>query len=217
MKTLYLGTDPTYVGREVTHYPVIDIALRGIPEHVLDALHTFTHLIFTSKNSVRLFFQVLKECRKTIPSVRFISVGKVTTEALISHSIEESLIITAQDECQEGVIDILCNHQDIQTILWPHSAQARPLLKTYLELHFKSCVMFSLYEPVPRKELPPIEIEEFDEIVFTSPSTVNAFWERFPTLPKKIVLVAQGAITKKVVQKLYNPHAVNILTSRIGG
>src|SRR5271167_1269331 len=70
MKTiLYLGTDPTQfeargkAAGHLIHYPVIKIVPRPVdhPEirQAFDDVDEYTHLIFTSKNAVKIFFDDL--------------------------------------------------------------------------------------------------------------------------------------------------------------
>src|SRR5271168_4113695 len=66
---LYLGTDPECFLHasppcKLIHYPVIAIVPRSIDDPAIQkayhALGRYTHLIFTSKNAVRVFFDHLR-------------------------------------------------------------------------------------------------------------------------------------------------------------
>lgn len=60
-KALYLGTDPSYYkakGVQIIHYPVIQIVPRidSCVKAAYSKLSSYTHLLFTSKNTVQVFF-----------------------------------------------------------------------------------------------------------------------------------------------------------------
>ena len=58
---------------------------------------------------------------------------------------------------------------------------------------YKEC---ALYDTVTYLPTPQLNLVEFDEIIFTSPSTVDAFVEIFRELPSDINLIAIGPITE---------------------
>lgn len=68
MSILYLGTDPN--DERFVHYPVIKIVPRSFDSpHVRAAfedLKEFTHIVFTSKNAVEVFFDLKSKAIKKI-------------------------------------------------------------------------------------------------------------------------------------------------------
>ncbi len=196
-KTLYLGTDPKhYPG--AFHFPVIRIVARKASDpHIIKVrqeLDRFSHLVFTSKHAVFQFFTLfngLSICTKTI-----FSVGKVTTEALRLHAPLDA--ITAKRECQEGVIELL-EKENLEgaRFLLVASELARPLLRTYLTQRGVEWTFCPLYTTVAHADGSLPHLEEFEAIVFTSPSVVEAFFSFFGTLPKHLKVITQGAVTKK--------------------
>jgi uroporphyrinogen-III synthase len=93
--TLYLGTDPTeFEGRgcatgHLIHYPVIKIVPRPLnhPEirQAFDDIDEYTHLIFTSKNAVKVFFLYLPFLKKSAEDLKektVIAIGEVTASHL---------------------------------------------------------------------------------------------------------------------------------------
>jgi uroporphyrinogen-III synthase len=53
-----------------------------------------------------------------------------------------------------------------------------------------------LYDPIFQAPLPIPNLDEFDEIVFTSPSTVRAFLAIYGEIPKDKIIAPIGPITK---------------------
>lgn len=203
-KILYLGTDPThYTGQgTLIHYPVIQIVPRkSSDERVNQALSNidkFTHLIFTSKNAVEVFFSFANEKKISLDvfqTKQFISIGSVTTRYLMRYGITP--YITSCEETQEGLVKEL-NQLDLSKafILLPRSSLSRPILTEFLQQKAILFCPLDLYDTIASPSLPPLDLTEIDEIIFTSPSTVRAFFLPGRQLPKHIVLTPIGPITK---------------------
>lgn len=199
MKTiLYLGTDPLSYetqGRcqgHLIHYPIIKIVPR--PAHTIKAykeLSAFTHIIFTSKNAVKVFF----EHHPVISEKQLIAIGTVTAAHLTLQGYPPQYI--AEQETQEGVIALL-KQLDLKDPFFflPRSSQARPLLIQFFEDHQIRYSACDLYDTVAQRlEVQP-DWEQIDEIVFTSPTTVRAFLEIFKKFPEGKKLTPIGPITE---------------------
>lgn len=98
---------------------------------------------------------------------------------------------------QEGVIELVSHLQG--HFFLPHSKLARPNLVEYFQANKIPFFALELYttefqcpEPIPN-------LEEFDEIVFTSPSTVEGFLRIYKTLPKSKKLTPIGPITQEAL------------------
>jgi uroporphyrinogen-III synthase len=202
--TLYLGTDPAQFECEghLIHYPVIKIVPRPLEElkHAYGQLEEFTHLIFTSKNAVKVFFGHLTSTDVLRPKT-LIAIGKVTAAYLSMKNFPPHHI--AQDETQEGVVQLLKELPlENSYIFLPRSSLSRPLLVQFFEesgIRYLAC---DLYETVTQILSPKPDLDLVDEIVFTSPSTVRAFLEIFGALPKHKKLIAIGPITEAALTEL---------------
>lgn len=116
-----------------------------------------------------------------------IAVGQKTAEAL------GRPCLVAEEETAEGVIKILKTLND-PYVLYPHSARSRSVISEYLtDIRHKEIIAYDTVSQVP---FDPPPLDPFDEIFFTSPSTVDAFLEIYGALPDK-QLIAQGEITRK--------------------
>lgn len=183
-KILYVGLDPSRYPRPVVHCPVIQIYPYALPAIDWPAV---THVIYTSRVAAQLLPKPEGKC--------VIAVGKATAEALGGADY------VACDERAEGVVALLESLAlNKAHVLYPHSARSRPLIRDYLEEKHIPHTAFALYETRPRPEAVLPDLDAFDEIVFTSPSTVEAFVALCGTLPAKR-LTAIGPVTEKALEK----------------
>ena len=194
---LYLGTDPSHFAArgKVLHYPVIKLIPRDIPAHVFDDMSLYTHCIFTSKNTV----SILKEKMplEMLKDKIIIAIGDVTRAKLE----EEGLVVSAvaKEETQEGVVEMLKSMSlDQAYIFLPHSALARDVLERFLVEHRVRHQICDLYDTVAQKLDPVPDLEMVETIVFTSPSTVRAFFEIFSFMPPEKKAVCIGPVTQEV-------------------
>ncbi len=214
MKTvLYLGTDPEHFLEnhrdcKVVHYPVIRIVLRKIEdEEVVQAykdLPCYTHILFTSKNAVQGFFELLALFhydKQLLYHKTFVAIGTATALAL--KCILRAPDLIAQQETQEGLIALLSQYCLTSAyILLPRSSLSRPLLLTFLKNNRVQHRAFDLYDTVLQKLEPLPNLDLIDEIVFTSPSTVKGFLQIFGKLPKDKNLRTLGQITKQILNEI---------------
>lgn len=194
---LYLGLDPTHFAHEgpLLHYPVIRTQKLPLTPHVRHLWPQITHVIFTSRTTVRYWWEEEPEFGKRVA----IAIGAGTASELILRGIQSLL---APSAVQEGVAQLLDTLDLFRAhILLPHSSLARPFLRTYLA---KRCAHFAfpLYETVLQKPEPVPSLENITEIVFTSPSTVEGFLKIYGRIPRRIPCTAIGPITQGVLCRI---------------
>lgn len=194
-RVLYLGTDPSNYSGEghLIHYPVIRVQPRPIDREAFAQLVVYTHIIFTSKYSVQFFFAALKELSLELGNQEIIAIGESTAKYIREKGVEP---LVAPDATQEGVIELL-SRKDLKQayVFLPRSSLARDLLPNFLQgagVRYRLC---DLYDTLPQKPEPVPNLDEVEEIVFTSPSTVRAFLDIFGSLPKNKILTPIGRIT----------------------
>ena len=204
-RILYLGLDPShYKGQgEVIHYPIIKIVPRPLSDpsihQAIKNFNDYSHIIITSKSTVAILQGYLVEMGIDLDCWKkkiTLAVGQVTAKHLEACGILPGRV--AQEETAEGII------QEIQRMplegahfFWPHSGQARPIIQSFLSQHnicHTSCIF---YDPVPQKSGILPEIGRFDEIIFTSPSTVDAFLKFYGKFPLHAELTPIGPVTAK--------------------
>lgn len=207
---LYLGTDPSHYLDEaavVVHFPLIRITPRDFGEFKIQSqfedLCEYTHFLLTSKHAVHIFIQALRAFGFSLDSVlrkQFFAIGTSTAEALRFYGIEN--ILLPKESTQEGMMDLLDQHDCEQGyFFYPRSSKARPVLSYYLRVRKLRHQVCDLYDTLDQKgaSLPPLE--KFHEIIFTSPSTVEAFQKLNITIPSHIAIKAIGPITKASLDK----------------
>ena len=192
---LYLGIDkPDYIDKKVLHVPLIET--KGLQPD-FSKLSDCSHVLVTSKMAVRYFMQRVE--KSELLNKQFISVGKKTTEALFSHGITN--VVTSLDESQEGIIELIKTLEK-PTIFWPHSNRSRDTLRDFLNEHnycYRACI---LYETLFKAPPGPVDFDTIDEIFFSSPSTVDAFFHFFGAPPAK-TLLTQGKVTKQHLDQIH--------------
>jgi uroporphyrinogen-III synthase len=198
---LYLGLclkTGYWKGLPAIHYPVIRTEKR-VNAYLKQALlqwPLFSHVIFTSQTAVGYWFE---DFQKPL-NQRFIAVGKQTAKALHSFGVDA---VVAEEETQEGVIALL-EKEDLSSafVFWPKSTKARPLLLDYLKEKKVKLSVLDLYETVLQKLEPVPDLSQIEEIVFTSPSTIEGFLQIYGSLPSHIRLTAIGPVTEKALSRI---------------
>lgn len=204
MRILYLGLEVPKNLQNAIHYPIIKIVPTDIESNdVVIAFRSvldYTHFVFTSKTAVDLFFKAFARYGyhpTQLNDKLFYSVGRMTTACLNRYGIFH--VATADEETAEGVVKILTASG---MYFWPHSAKSRPILKDFFEkneLIYRECILydtiFSMPGPLP-------DGDQFDEILFTSPSTVDAFLFFFKTFPFGKKLSTIGTVTKHYLTQM---------------
>jgi uroporphyrinogen-III synthase len=208
-RVLYLGLDPTHYqsNGQVTHWPIIQIVPRPLSDpSICKAFSHFahySHVIVTSKSTVAILQNYLPLhgiSLQTWAKKATLAVGQITANHLKAYGITP--IRVAQEETAEGIIFELKQISLEQAyVFWPHSSQARSTIKEFLlaqNIHHTTCILYDPKPQIPR-ELPPLET--FEEIVFTSPSTVKAFLQIFGQFPSHARLVSIGPITSRFLEE----------------
>lgn len=205
-KILYLGLDPKRFEHkgELFHYPVIRISARPTScPHIQKAfqqLPLYTHIIFTSRSAIPIYLHLSKTLNPKYEHLhhQIIAVGSSTAQCAKQFNFNVQMI--AKTETAEGIIEEIKKICPLKaSFFWPHSSLARPILSNFFlseKITFHECC---IYDTIEQKPLPIPNIELFDEIVFTSPSTVHAFLKIFHNLPSHKKLTPIGPITKHIL------------------
>lgn len=189
-------------GAVVAHIPFIKIAPRPIEDTgIQKAFALFpivSHLIFTSKTAVDLFFKYIARqdisieviCRKRVGAI-----GTKTAERIRKYGVNLSFV--AEKETLEGMIETL-EKENLQNafLLWPRSSLSRTVLTDWLQQRHVEHFAPPFYDTLPHIPSPLPDLSQFDEILFTSPSTVDAFLSAYHRFPSDKVYHAIGPITE---------------------
>lgn len=205
---LYLGVDPTHFKTEkmVVHMPLIKIVKRPIDskelQRIFEHIPQYTHLVFASKSSVRLFFAYFKAHGHSVQELfdkHVVAIGHVTAYYLKEEGISPGYI--AADETEEGVVRVLAA-LDLKGayVLLPKSSVARTHLTHFLvehEVRHQICVLYDAVEEIPERQ---IDLKSIDEVVFTNPLTVDVFFSIYPEIPSSIKLHPLGNVTREALR-----------------
>lgn len=203
---LYLGLNPPsdLTTGEVVHLPLIEIIPYSIEKLRISLplinFPLYTHLILTSKSAVKQ----LLECnfpKENWENKQIISIGQSTTHYLQNHFSQ--LIRTADSETSEGVITVLkeTNLKGAH-VFWPHSELSRKVIPDYFDqinCQFTECAVYTTEAIVYPS---PPQLKQFSEIVFTSPSTVSAFFKNYSNIPQDIKVTSIGPVTSEALNKI---------------
>ncbi|GAB4235392.1 MAG: uroporphyrinogen-III synthase [Chlamydiales bacterium] len=212
MKSLYLGlrlTPHLFPHTTLVHYPLIETKCR--PKEDLEVKKGIqlirqisTHLIFTSRTTVFYLNQLIGD---ELSERHLICVGKGTAKALEEKGLHASLI--AYPETAEGVVWAFKKNppKNRDVYVWPHSSLARTVISDYFKERECSFYDFALYDTVPIKPSWRPNLEDYHEVIFTSPSTVDAFLQLFTNIPLKLKLTAIGPITKSHLNNMLREFA----------
>ncbi|TCK92469.1 uroporphyrinogen III methyltransferase/synthase [Natranaerovirga hydrolytica] len=213
------------LGAEVFEMPTIKI--NPIQEESLleeiKNIKTYTQLIFTSENAVRIFFETLfhnKLDARILGALTITSIGTKTTHTLKNYGIIPDIM--PEDYVGEGIVQILRETlTDKDNILIPRSKNARSYLVDELS---KQCALkeVPIYETL-KEEMPSNHLlnllDDVDYITFTSGSTVKNFIEiigkEHIKKLKDVKLISIGPMTSQKIKSYHlevykeaNPHNI---------
>ncbi len=123
-----------------------------------------------------------------------IAIGPETAKSLPKTSL------IAKEATQEGIIELIKKMRS-GFFLLPKSKRARPLLTDFMKRENIRFFALDLYDTHFQKLEPVPDLDDFGEIVFTSPSTVEGFIRIYGKLPSNKKLTAIGPITERELEK----------------
>jgi uroporphyrinogen-III synthase len=167
-------------GATVIEFPMIEIVKANIVNNIEEALSNikaFNWIVFTSKNGVNYFFDILEKLtgNKTIPtSVKIASIGFVTTRELEKNGTLPYFVskgCTSTDLLKELSIG---NIKPGSNILLPLGNLANDTLEKGFS-SFANATRIDVYKTIETKTVSPeiierIKKDNYDLIIFTSPS-----------------------------------------------
>ena len=191
---------------DVTHTPLIKIEKQTKATLSDKDVAIFDWLVFTSRYGVRFFFEILDDLNidvRKLGQIKIASVGKITTAELNKHRFYPD--IESATESAEGLIN---NFKSIKltgkNILLPRSDKGLIYLSEELEKLGNYVTDLPVYTNKPNDEAEKLDISQFQKIVFTSPSVVDAFKSLYGELPTGIQLLAKGKTTESKIKKELN-------------
>lgn len=208
-KILITGTDKEDFERSgnVIHQPLIEINRTkevGLQE-IISHLQQFDWLFFTSRYSVRYFFEALKSAGKDsrfLHHLRIASVGRVTSKALNNLGITPDL--QPEEESSDGLLQTI-RELNIQPgkVFIPRSDKGLPVLPEGLTAMGWKVETFAIYKNQMPQNLIALDLKDIDKIVFSSPSCVTNFLKLYGAFPEDKEYIFRGKETEKRFKELH--------------
>lgn len=153
----------------------------------------FDWVVFTSRYGARFYDKPLHE-------VKVASVGPVTSHELKKRGINPDF--ESPTESAEGLIDFF-RAQPQAHILLPRSDKGLKVLSDALEASGHNVTDLPVYHNIPEPNPVIQNLQDYDKVVFTSPSTVEAFKAIYKAEDTKhLLLVAKGKTTYEAIQTI---------------
>lgn len=206
---LFLGTHPECYRSlgNLIHWPMIRISpvvfSSAQSQKIYNVFRRSSVVLMTSEHAVEFFFKLLKRCKDSdllIKEKDFVVIGTHTAQALLDKGVHPKVI--AAEETSEGMFKELKKRMVLKNkeIFFPRSSLPNPYLKTALTKAGAKVHQVAIYKNIksPRRPLPNIEIHA---VVFTSPSTVDAFMKDYATIQPSWEILCKGPASQRALAK----------------
>lgn len=207
-RILFTGlSDKRYFLRDnFVHLPLIKIEpltdYSVFDAHLLN-ICSFDWVVFGSRYGVEYFFKRLKVLGKDIrdlADLRFAVVGGSTKNKLLEFGIIADIV--PELESSQGLLQTFNKERlEGKKIFLPRSDLSDKGLEKGLRQLGAEVISCVAYRNVMPSDLPDIELGSFDEIYFTSPSTVRNFKRRYKKIPASVKIRCIGDVTLKEAKR----------------
>lgn len=204
-------------GGQVIRCPTIRIVPTQSPIDsclLTDINNSFDWIIFTSKNTVKYFFEQPKVSGAVLPNIRackICAVGPQTAELLEAYGLTTDLI--PRHYTAEGIVEAFDKHNNKNLrILYPKGDKARNVINENLEANGHEVYSPILYRTLPPGDLPKqaqkaLRQKQIACAIFTAPSMVENLAkilgeEQFKMTLANVLIASIGPITSQACHKL---------------
>jgi len=207
-RILFTGLSPErfFIKGTYFHLPLISIEPMGDYtgfDTCVKNIEKFDWIVFASRYGVEYFFKRLKAAgcdSRILNGIKIAAVGNSTKDRLLEFGILADLV--PGKESSKGLIDEFRKvNLKGKKIFLPRSNLSDKNLKEKLEELGAKVTTGVAYKNVMPKALPDLDFNLFDEVMFTSPSTVRNFKERYGQLPKGVKVNCIGNVTLKEAKR----------------
>jgi uroporphyrinogen III methyltransferase/synthase len=170
----------------------------------LRKIYDFNWVVFTSRYSVQYFFQRLGQIgsdARLLQDIKIAAIGASTAGRLKDFGIIADLI--PKVESSKGLLAAL-KRIDLKDkkIFLPHSDISDKGVSHGLQKFGAKVTSCVAYKNVALTNLPDLDLQEFDEIIFTSPSGARNFFKHYGRPPRGVLIRCIGEVTRLQAEKL---------------
>ena len=169
----------------------------------LRSIRNFDWVVFASRYGVGYFFKRLNAIgndARALTHIKIAAVGNSTKNRLLDFGIHADLV--PREESSRGLLKRFKKENiNGKRIFMPRSDLSDKGLKNGLKRLGAVVTSIYAYSNVMPADLPNLDLSFFDEIMFTSPSTVRNFKKRYGKVPKETKISCIGDVTLAEAQK----------------
>ena len=163
----------------------------------------FDWIVFASRYGVEYFFKRLAAARldaRALKGIKIAAVGSSTKNRLLDFGIRADLV--PRDESSAGLLERLKKENlGGKRVFLPRSdISDKGLEEGIKSLGARVTSSFAYRNAMP-EDLPALDFAMFDEIMFTSPSTVRNFKKRYGKAPAHVKVRCIGPVTRREAQR----------------
>lgn len=213
-RVLFTGISPErFFARElVFHLPLIRLAPLEdyrLMDTLLKDIAGYDWIIFTSRYGARYFFSRLYASgydTRMLKGIKIAAIGESTKKRLLDFGVLADLV--PKDESSYGLISAF-KKEDIEhkRIFLTRSDLSDKGLELALKAQGAEVCPCVAYKNIAAENLPDLDLRFFNEIMFTSPSTVRSFKRRYKKIPPGVKVRCIGKVTAKEAVKQGFIHA----------
>ncbi|MBU1811282.1 MAG: uroporphyrinogen-III synthase, partial [Candidatus Omnitrophica bacterium] len=170
----------------------------------------FDWIIFASRYGVEYFFNRLDTINldsRVLSGIKIAAIGNSTANKLKEYGIIADLV--PKKETSKGLLAEFkkifkgtTNYELRATnIFLPRSNISDKGLSNALKAQGARVTAGFVYKNVLPKELPDLDLNYFDEVMFTSPSTVRNFKKRYGRVPEGVKISCIGEVTSREAKR----------------
>lgn len=188
------------------HLPLIEIEpmddYKGF-DNYLKNISDYDWIIFASRYGAEYFFKrlgVVGLDSRVLKGIKIAAVGNSTQNRLSDFGIKADLV--PKKESSKGLIQ---EFEKIglksQKIFIPRSDISDKGLENELKRLGAEVTTSFAYKNVMPDNLPDLDLKDFDEIIFTSPSAARNFKKRYKKVPKEVKIRHIGGMTLREIKR----------------
>ncbi len=193
-RTLYTGSqcpDPNFIWT-----PLIKLTPAKDSTALADAalkIATYRYVIFTSRYAARYWSEAVGEDFHIPETTKVVAIGETTENELTDLGIRVDMRPDTDDSY--GIIRLM-ERQERGTVLIPRSDKALPIIPDGLRALGYDVTTIVAYENKVNHTARRVNMDDVETIIFTSPSTIDAFVELYGTIPEGKNIVCRGRVTE---------------------